>query len=303
MEHAVSQAGSVTKHWTARRRRWRIWRSAFFLVIPFVIVYVAFLIYPTLRVVELSFTNSDITGKGSFVGLSNYIQLVKDPLFWASLWHTLYFILLTVVVNTGLGFVFALMVVRLKRFKGLALAAFFLPNILPVSVVTTIWLWILDSNFGIVDYVFKVHIQWFQDPAWAMPAVAFVTIWWTVGFNMLLFIAGLQGIPKTYYEAAEIDGASTTQTFWGITWPLMWPVTALVLTLQLILQFKIFNQVYLLTGGGPYNSTIVVLQYMYNTAFQQHHGGYASTIAIVLLIVILVASILQYRFLNPRRAS
>jgi len=129
-----------------------------------------------------------------------------------------------------------------------------------------------------------------------------VTIWWTVGFNMLLFIAGLQNIPIDLYEAAALDGANALHRFLFITCPLIWPVTSLVLVLQLILQFKIFDQVYLLTLGGPYNSTMVVLLYMYREAFQQNRGGYAAAVAIVLVAVIIVVSALQFKLLNRRRA-
>jgi multiple sugar transport system permease protein len=131
-----------------------------------------------------------------------------------------------------------------------------------------------------------------------MPGVAIVTIWWTVGFNMLLFIAGLQNIPVDLYEAAALDGANGTERFLRITCPLIWPVTSLVLVLQLILQFKIFDQVYLLTLGGPYNSTVVVLLYMYQKAFQQGRGGYAAAVAIALVVIITVVSVLQFRLLR-----
>lgn len=181
------------------------------------------------------------------------------------------------------------------------LSAFFLPYVLPVSVVTTAALWLLDANFGVINYLTGSNAAWFADPNWAMPGVAAVTIWWTVGFNMLLFIAGLQNISGELYEAAALDGATTLQRFLFITCPLIWPVTSLVLILQLILQFKIFDQVYLLTLGGPYNSTSVVLFYMYRLAFQQNRGGYAATVAIVLVIVIIIGSALQFRLLNIKR--
>lgn len=287
--------------WAARRRKRLMWRDALLLIAPFTLLYLVFFIYPAGRVVQLSFTDSSLSGEGSYVGFGNYLQLFGDPLFWKSLWHTGYFVLLTVIPTTALGLAFALMVVRLKRLRSAAMAAFFLPYVLPVSVITLIWGWILNPNFGIVNSLFGVTTAWFQDPVWAMPSVALVTIWWTMGFSMLLFIAGLQGIPKEYYEAAAIDGASALETFRGITWPLIWPVTTLVLTLQLIAQLKIFAQVYLLTGGGPFNSTIVMLQYMYEVAFQQFNSGYASAIAMVLFIIILVTAFLQYRFLNAGR--
>ena len=184
---------------TQRRKRWSI---GWVFVAPFLFFYGAFLIYPAIQVCYLSLTNSDIAGQGSFVGLQNFAELMRDQDFWASLWHTLYFIFLTVVPNTAVGFFLALLVVRLKRLRLPVLSAFFLPFVLPVSVVTTASLWILDTNFGIINYLVGSSIAWFQDPIWAMPAVAVVTIWWTVGFNMLLFIAGLQNISSDVYEAA-----------------------------------------------------------------------------------------------------
>ena len=176
---------------SARGKRRRL-PVAWILVAPFLFFYVAFLIYPSIQVAYLSFTNSDITGTGTFVGLQNYAELIHDADFWASLWHTLYFIILTVVPNTAVGFLLALLVIRLKRLRLPILSAFFLQFVLPVSVVTTGALWLMDTNFGIINYLVGSSISWFQDPNWAMPAVAVVTIWWTVGFNMLLFIAGLQ---------------------------------------------------------------------------------------------------------------
>jgi multiple sugar transport system permease protein len=262
-----------------------------------------FLIYPAVQVCYLSLTNSDIAGQGAFVGFNNYVELIHDQDFWAAVGQTIYFVLLTVVPNTAMGFFLALLVVRLKRLRLAVLSAFFLPFVLPVSVVTTAALWILDTNFGIINYLFGTSIAWFQDPTWAMPAVGAVTVWWTVGFNMLLFIAGLQNISSDVYEAASIDGANTFQQFIRITCPLIWPVTSLVLVLQLIAQFKIFDQVYLLTQGGPYNSTMVVLLYMYREAFQQNRGGYASAVAIVFVVIMLVISAIQFRLLQGRGAK
>ena len=287
-------------HTLSTRRRFA-WPSGWIFVAPFLFFYGAFLIYPAIQVCYLSLTNSDIAGQGGFIGLQNYAELIRDQDFWASVGHTIYFIVLTVVPNTAVAFLLALMIVRLKRLRLPILSAFFLPFVLPVSVVTTGALWLFDSNFGIVNYLVNTPISWFQDPTWAMPAVAAVTIWWTVGFNMLLFLAGLQNISPDVYEASSIDGANAFQQFIHITFPLMWPVTSLVLVLQLIAQFKIFDQVYLLTQGGPYNSTTVVLLYMYRQAFQQNRGGYASAVAIVLVVIMLIISAIQFRVLQGRR--
>ena len=279
------------------RRRLAPW----LFVLPFFSFYVLFLAYPALRVCYLSLTNSDIAGQGSFVGAANYLTLFQDQDFWASVIHTGYFVLLTVVPNTLVGFLLALLVVRLKRLRLFVLGCFFLPYILPVSVVYDTAIWVLDTNFGIVNLFLGSNTSWFQDPVLAMPAVAGVTIWWTVGLNMLLFIAGLQNIPQEYYEAAALDGAGAFQRFISITCPLIWPVSSLVLLLQLILQFKIFDQIYLLTLGGPFNSTMVVLLYMYRQGFQQGRGGYAATIALMLVLIIIVVSLIQFRVLRIRR--
>ncbi len=291
---------------TRKRRNWRMWRDALLLIAPFTLLYLVFFIFPTFRVFQLSFMDAPLIGKGEYIGLENYRELMTDSRFWSSIRHTFYFVLLTVIPNTAVGLIFALMVVRLHRLKSLVLAAFFLPNMLTVGVVTLIWGWMLDGQFGILQNVFTLFngeaLAVFRDPNWAMPAVAFITVWWTVGFNMLLFIAGLQGISKEYYEAASLDGATGGQIFWHVTWPLLWPITSLVLTLQLIAQLKIFDQVYLLTGGGPFNSTIVTLQYMYNEAFQNFNGGYSSTIAVALFIIILVVSLVQARLLRTGAA-
>jgi multiple sugar transport system permease protein len=285
-----------------------MWRDALLLIAPFTALYVIFFLYPTGRVVQLSFTDAPLIGDGSFVGLANYRRLFEDPLFWRSVRNTLYFVVLTVAPNTAMGLILALMVVRLKRLRSPVLAAFFLPFMLPVSVVVLIWQWLLDTNFGIAQPLLMLFndgrpLPVFRNPDWAMPMVALITIWWTVGFNMLLFIAGLQGISKEYYEAASLDGANSMETFRHITWPLLWPITALVLTFQLIAQLKIFDQVYLLTGGGPFNSTLVMLMYVYRSAFQQFRGGYSSAIALALLVIILVIAAIQVRFLRtgPKR--
>jgi multiple sugar transport system permease protein len=163
---------------------------------------------------------------------------------------------------------------------------------------------VLDQQFGIAQYIIEFftgkRISVFRDPVWAMPMVALVTVWWTNGFNLLLFIAGLRNIPQDYYEAAMLDGATRLQCFRRITWPLIWPVTALVLTLQLILQLKIFDQVYLMTEGGPFNSTYVLLQLVYREAFRLNHGGVGSAVAVMLFLIIVVVSVLQYQLLRVR---
>ena len=280
------------------------WVAAAF-VAPFVIAYLVLFLYPTVRMVILTFTDAPLIGAGKWIGFKNYVRLFSDKAYINSVWHTFYFVLLTVIPNTLLGLVFAMMVNRQKGYmQSLILAAFFLPYILPVSVVFRIWEWIMDYQFGIAQYALDAvvgeRVAVFRNKYWAMPMIAFVTIWWTIGFNVLLFIAGLRNISQDMYDASALDGANRWKQFRYITWPLIWPVTALVLTIQLILQLKIFDQLYLLTLGGNVNNTMVMVQYIYKQAFQLNKGGYGATVAFSLFAIIVVVSVLQYQALRAK---
>lgn len=277
--------------------------AAYVLVAPFAVVFTLFFLYPAVKVVQMSFTDAPLIGDGTWVGLENYKRLLSDKLFFTSVKNNIYFVVLTVVPTTAIALGIALMVNRLKgRVQALVLVTFFLPYILPVSVVTEIWLWMLDFQYGVLQPVISLiagkPVAVFKNPYWVMPMVAVTTIWWTNGFNVLLFLAGLRNIPRDLYEAAALDGATPRQQFRRVTWPLLWPVTALVLTLQLILQLKLFDQIYLMTQGGPFNSSYVLLLMVYREAFQLNNGGYGATIAVVLVAVIAIISVFQFQVLR-----
>ncbi len=277
-------------------------------VLPFVVVYGVLFVYPTLQMIWLSFHNAPLIGPGKWVGIDNYIKLFKDRLFGVAFWNTAYFVLLSVIPSTLLGLAIAMGVNRLKGWaQSIVLACFFIPYILPVSVVFRIWGWMFDSQFGILQYpiafFFGENIPVFRTLPLFMPSVAFVTVWWLVGFNVLLFIAGLRNISTEIYEAAQLDGATRWQQFTRITWPLIWPVTILVLTIQLILQFKIFDQVYLFGNGGRTDATMGLVQLIFRNAFQKNMGGYGATVAVVLFAIIVIFSVLQYQLLRARGDS
>jgi len=283
------------------RRNEIVTASAF--MAPFVLIYGAFFVYPTLKMVELSFTNAPLIGDGAWVGVKNFSRLWSDRLFSVAVWNTAYFVVLSVIPSTVLGLIVALGVNRLKGWlQSVTLAAFFLPYILPVSVVYRIWNWIFDKDFGVAQYALAPlagePLAIFRIIPLFIPAAAFITTWWLLGFNVLLFIAGLRNISSEIYEAAELDGAGKWAQFRRITWPLIWPVTALVLTIQLILQLKIFDQVYLFSIGRASNATMVMVQYIYREAFVQNHGGAAAAASMVLFLVIVVLSILQFQVLR-----
>jgi multiple sugar transport system permease protein len=270
------------------------------LVAPFVAIYGLVFIYPTIKLFMISLTDAPLIGEGSYVGLANYTRLASDRRFETALWNTGYFVLLTVIPGTFVAYAIALGVNRLSgRMQAAVLALFFLPYILPVSVVYLIWDWTLNFQFGIAMYVFDLldiqRIPVFKSTLWFMPAVGLITIWWTAGFSILLFLAGLRSIPGEIYEAAALDNAGRWATFSRITWPLMWPVTALVLTIQLISQLKIFDQVYLFSTGGRPNDNLVLVYYIFLRAFQSDQGGRAAAAAVVLFFIVIIVSVLNFQ--------
>jgi multiple sugar transport system permease protein len=278
---------------------------AYILVAPFILIYGWMFIYPTIQMVQMSFTKAPLIGPGEWVGFKNYVRMFKDPTFFKSVINTAYFVALTVVPGTLVALGIALMVRRLNGWvQSVILAAFFLPYVLPISVVYVIWDWLTNKQFGmlqglIIPFTGESVNIWRTIP-WFMPGVAVITIWWTNGFSILLFLAGLRNIPQELYEAAALDGATRRQMLTRITLPLLWPITVLCLTIQLILQMKIFDQVYLFATGGRTQATMVMVQYIYEQAFQKNAGGYAATLAVALFVVVVVFSILQFQILRIR---
>ncbi|WP_151636218.1 carbohydrate ABC transporter permease [Noviherbaspirillum aerium] len=272
--------------------------AGYLMLAPFLFVFLLFFLIPALQTFYISLTESSLTRTSAFVGTANYAALLQDPAFLDSLRHTLYFAALTVVPLATLGLLMALLVERAGRASGLLQAAFFLPYVLPISVMTLIAGWILHPTLGLVNRLAGGERAWLADLDWAMPAVAIGTIWWTVGFNMLLFVAALRNIPRELYEAAALDGAGGFHAFRDITWPELRPTFAMAMILQLIASFKIFGQTYILTAGGPFNTTRVTLHYMYETAFVQSDAGYAAAIAIAFVVIVAVLSLLQAGFIR-----
>ena len=288
-----------------RERRRREILTAAVLVAPFVAIYGWLFVYPTIQMVRLSFTDAPLIGAGNWIGLDNYYQLFKDRVFGTAVWNTVYFVVLTVVPGTAAALSIALMVSRLRGWtQSIILAAFFLPYVLPVTVVYVIWDWMFNVQYGVLQYILTpimgqpVNV-WRRLP-WLLPMVALITVWWTNGLSILLFLAGLRNIPAEIYEAAELEGANRWQVFQSITWPLIWPVTALCLTIQLILQMKIFDQVYLFSMGGRTQATMVLVQYIFDQGFVHNKGGYAATIAVALFVIVIALSVLQFQALRAR---
>jgi multiple sugar transport system permease protein len=271
-------------------------RPAMLLMAPFLILYVVFIIGPSLYMVVMSFFETSLVqpGLGAFAGFRNYADALSNPAFWASMWHTIWFTILTTPPLVVLGFVFALLADRVRRGRAFYRLAFFLPYILPSAVVALIWIWLYTPELGLLGRV--VTALGFPEPAWlgnpnlAMWSLAITTVWWTLGFNFVLYLAGLQDIPRELYEAASIDGAGPWQQIRRITIPMLARTTSLVLVLQVIASLKVFDQMYIMTSGGPNFSTRPVLEYVYDAGFTDFRVGYASAVSTLFFILVLTVS-------------
>ncbi len=276
------------------------------LVAPFLLVYAALFVWPALQMVWMSFTDGQLILPGKFVGIDNYLKLFRDFRMGTALRNTAFFVLLTVVPSTLLGLGIAMMVNRLRGiWQSIVLAVFFLPYILPVTTVLAIWTGVTAVGRGplgpVVQWITGEPVQLYQFPWLVVPFAALITVWWTVGFNALLFLAGLRNISPDLYEAARIDGASRWVQLRSVTWPLIWPVTVLVLTIQLIVQIKVFDQVYLLAGSRV-DPSMVLVQYVYTLAFERNQGGYAATVAVAVFVIVTVIAVLQFQLARVRAA-
>lgn len=273
--------------------------AAYLFLAPYLTIFTVFLLAPAVLGVAMSFTHWDIIGAPSWVGLANYRAIFADHLFRKSVLNTFYFVVLTVVPLVVLALALALLLNQRLRGRAFARTIVFLPYVVMVSAVGIIWVWIYDQNYGLLNYYLLrlgvSAVPWLSSTSWAMPALALTTLWWTVGTNMVIYLAGLQDIPEELYDAAKIDGAGSWQIFRRITFPLLLPVNAFVIPLTVVGSWRVFGQAFVMTRGGPLDSTTVVAQYIYLTAFQNFQMGPASAAAVVLLLITLAFTVVQLR--------
>ncbi|MET9378069.1 sugar ABC transporter permease [Streptomyces sp. NPDC002992] len=282
----------------AVRRRWTEHGLVF--VAPFLLVYGLFLVWPLISGLGMSVTSENITGTGAdFVGLDNYAEAIADPQMWSSLGNTVWFTVLSTIPLVVVGLVLALLAHQLRVVQWLWRLSWFAPFLLPSGVVCLLFAqMIFPPDFGLADQLLasaglEPGIGWLSDARYAMLAIVVTTVWWTVGFNFLLYLAALQAVPQHLYEAAELDGAGAWQRLWHITLPLLRRTTGLVVVLQVLASLKIFDQVYLMTGGGPDDSTRPILQYVYQQGFTGYRIGYASAVSYIFFALILIVSLVQ----------
>ncbi|MCA9952969.1 MAG: sugar ABC transporter permease, partial [Anaerolineales bacterium] len=275
-------------------------------VLPHFLFFAIFLLYPIVRGIQISLYDWRIMlTDQDFIGLANYQALMTDAIFWEVLGNTVYFTVLTVILNIVLALGVATALKQNFRGSNFMKVLFYAPAILSVSVLGIIGIRIWDTQLGIVNYFLVTllglqRISWLGNQALAIPALSITTVWWSFGFPMLVFLAGLQNIPEQLYEAAKIDGAGRWQAFRHITIPLLMPTMLFVVVTQFIAHMQVFAQPYIITAGGPGNATRSVVMYLYETAWKFFRFGYASAISVVLALIMIFVTVVLFSTLQRR---
>ena len=284
--------------------------AAWFFLAPALALIGVFFFLPVAASLLLSVTDFDLYGIANpgntrFVGLDNYARLLQTPDFWNALKNTLYFAFvggpLTIAVSLGAAL---LLNSKLVRFKGFFRTIYFTPFVTTLVAVAIVWRYLYHTRYGFFNYALSIlgiaPIDWLGDPHWAMPAIILMAVWKSFGYNMLIFIAGLQAVPEELYDAAAIDGAGPFRRFFSITLPMLAPTLVFVTVITMIGYFQLFAEPYVMTQGGPLRSTTSVVLLMYEEGFRWWRMGYAAAIAFVLFIVILLATLVQFRLQRER---
>jgi multiple sugar transport system permease protein len=273
---------------------------------PNLIGFLLFMAGPLLTSLGVALVEWNLLTPPKWLGVQNFVQLVQDEDFWHSLRATLYY--MAGSVPLGIVSALALAMALNQKIRGITIyrTIYFIPVVSSMIAVALMWRWIYNPTAGILNYMLNETFEllrlpisapdWLQSRVWAMPAIIFMSVWKGLGYNMVLFLAGLQGIPTHLYEAAEIDGASAWRKFWHITLPLLTPTTFFIVIIAVIGSFQIFEQAYIMTQGGPARSTVTTVYYIYENGFQWYKMGYASAVAWVLFALILAVTLLQWRY-------
>lgn len=280
-------------------------RAAAFFLAPALLVIGGFFFLPVLAALALSFTDFDLYALGDpstarFVAFDNYVRLVQSPLFWKALGNTFYFVLVGGPLSVAVSLGAALLVnARLVRFKGFFRTVYFAPVVTTLVAVALVWRYLYHARYGLFNYVLGLvglgPIDWLGDPAWAMPSIILLAVWKNFGYNMIIFVAGLQNVPEELYEAAHIDGAGAWARFRHVTLPMLAPTFLFVGIITMIGYFQLFAEPYVMTQGGPVQATVSIVYLMYEEGFRWWNLGYASAVAFVLFVLMLAGTLVQLR--------
>ncbi|WP_368496454.1 carbohydrate ABC transporter permease [Herbiconiux sp. A18JL235] len=282
--------------------------TAWLFLTPTLLILIAFTVYPMVQAAYLSFTDYNLIRAAQWVGLDNYVELLSDDAFWNAFGNTVLYAVVVTPVTVVLALAFALMLNQAFLGRAFARTAIFLPFIVSLGIIAIAWAFLLDPNIGLLSHWLSLvgivpEQGWLSDPRYAMAAVMVVGVWKNVGFYMVIYLAGLQSIPVDMYEAARLDGAGVWQRFRNVTLPLLSNQTLLVSVLALIATLQAFDQIYVMTRGGPFFRTETLVMLVYRQGFQELRFGYASAISFVLVLFVFVLSMVQFGYLRRKQVT
>jgi multiple sugar transport system permease protein len=299
----TEQSGRGGGWWSRNEQR----LLPYLFITPNLIVFIAFMFIPIVFALYVSLTQWTLIGASQFIGFDNYVKMLGEGQFWEALRNTAVYTLGVVPTSMVLGLAAAVLLNRKLPARTFLRSVYFMPVVISGVAVALIGEWMFNDQYGIINAVLgKLGIgavNWLSSSTWAMVALIITTMWTRIGFCMVLYLASLQSIPETYYDAARVDGASGWARFRFITLPLLAPTTFLVLIIQVILSFRVFDLVYVMTGGGPGFSTTVLVQYIYEEAFTNQDMGYASAVGVVLYLILMVFTLIQWRISRQGEAG
>lgn len=303
-EEPPKPPGGTTRGQARRRNQLIAW--AF--LAPFMAAFILFVIWPLAHGIYLSMTDQSLTGAGgSFIGLENYTEALSDPVVWTSIRNTVWFTVITTIPLVGIALIMALLVNTGLPGQWLWRLSFFMPFLLASTVISQIWMWIFNPEIGAANEVLTTlgfePVAWLQTEHVDLIAIAIATVWWTIGFNFLLYLAALQNIPELQYEAAAVDGAGRWRQLFSITLPQLGPATVVVLVLQMLASLKLFDQAYQMMDGGSSETSRPIVQYIFEAGFVGYRFGYASAISYIFFALIVIVGILQMVATSRRKGN
>ena len=284
------------RNWTRKQRD--IIAATLFLI-PGFLLYLSFFVYPLIFCFYTSSFRWTTVVKGNFIGIANFIKMAREPLFWNALWNSVYLTVGTIPAYVVLSLLLAIIINQRIKGIGIFRTCYYIPVITSLVAVAIIWIWLYDYRYGLFNTMLaKVGLPrgtWLKRENTAMPSLILMLIWKRVGFFMVLYLAGLQGISETYYESARIDGANKWQCLIYITVPLLRPVIFVVIIMSCIMTWREFTSIYVMTDGGPLHSTEVLVYYLYDVGFNSYKMGYGSAVAVVMFVILLTFTLSQWR--------
>lgn len=287
---------------TSKLQKTRTDKEAYLMILPAYLIFAIFILVPIGMVFYYSLTNFNLYNQPNFVGFKNYIRAFSDNVFLTSVKNTLIYSFFSLILQLFIGLLFAVLLFKKSKLVPIFRTAIYLPYVMSMVCVSMVWLWIYNPTFGLLNNLLNMAglpIQkWLSDPALAMACIIVVSVWKGCGYFMVVFMSGLTGIPNSLYEAADLDGAGPIRKFISITWPMLRPTTFFLVVTGIVNSFAVFEQVNIMTNGGPLNTTTTVVHQIYQRAFLDFKMGYASSMSVMLLLFSLLVTLMVFKFGN-----